>query len=53
LLEGGIDLVWSQLCEALLEEVDAQLDVEIFFLEVVNVLLPQVVSTKMKYKVEK
>jgi hypothetical protein len=38
LLEGGIDLVWGELCEALLEKVDAQLDVEVFFLEVVDVL---------------
>lgn len=38
LLEGGIDVVGCELGEAFLEKVDAQFDVEVFLLEVIDVL---------------
>jgi hypothetical protein len=39
LLQRGVDLVWCELGEALLEEVYLELEVKIFFLEVVDLLV--------------
>jgi hypothetical protein len=38
LFESGFDLVWSQLSETLLQEMNFELYVEVFLLEVINVL---------------
>jgi hypothetical protein len=38
LLQGRVDLVGSELSEPLLEKMNAELDVEIFLLQIVNVL---------------
>jgi hypothetical protein len=39
LFEGSIDLVWSELCKTFFEKVYAEFDIEVFFLEGVDVLL--------------
>ncbi len=38
LLESSVDLVWSELCQSFFEEMDFKFDVEVFFLECVDML---------------
>jgi hypothetical protein len=39
LFEGCIDLVWSEFGKLFFEEVDFEFDVEVFFLQTVDVLV--------------
>jgi len=38
LFESSINLIRCKLCETFFEEMDAEFDIEVFFLEVVDVL---------------
>ena len=47
LLEGCIDLVWSKFGELFFEEVDSEFDVEVLFLQTVDVLVRYINLNKM------
>ena len=47
LFEGSIDLVWSEFGKLFFEEVDSEFDVEVFFLQTVDVLVRYINLNKM------